>query len=368
MSNTKDQINLFHAILLFIMSVGLMNHVIIIPALIEVSGRDAWISILFAMIVGSLWVWLVFYISNGTNRQHIYVWLKVNLGSYIATIFVLMVGGFMLTIAIVTMTDMGTWTQITFLEKTPRIIIVITFILVCCIAANTSILTIAIANGILLPLVIALGYFVFAANLPEKDYSLLFPIIEHGYRPVWQGMIYSGAGMAEVLLLIFLQHRIKSPIRYRYLIILVVILAYLTLGPVSGGIAAFGPIEAAKHRFPAYELWSLVSLGEFVEHVDFFSIYQWLSGAFIRISLALFIIVDLFNLQKGWKRTSTLVSLSTLIILFTFIPFSDIQFIKFLKTTYLPFSLLFLISCSIFLSVSVFFSNDKKAHHRGIHN
>lgn len=366
MENSNDRISLFHTILLFIMSVGLINHVIIIPALMDVAKRDAWISVLFAIVIFSIWVWLIYYIAKGTGQQNIYQWIKIQISPTVAKLFVFMVCFFLFSTVAVTMTDMTSWTHIMYLPTTPQLIIVISFILVCFLAANTNILTITIANGILLPLVIVLGYFVFAANLPQKDYSLLFPVFEHGFSPMLQGMIYSGAGLAEVFIIIFLQHRLKTPIRYWYLVILIILLGYLTVGPVTGGIAAFGPVDAAKQRFPAYELWSLVHLGRFIEHVDFFSIYQWLSGAFIRISLALFIIVDVLNIETGWKRSLTLLTLAFMIILLTLMPMSDMQFIVFLSNIFLPVSLIFLIACSLFLSACVFIVNRKNSHTRGI--
>ena len=63
------------------------------------------------------------------------------------------------------------------------------------------------------------------------------------------------------------------------------ILMGLTMGPTIGAITEFGPIEAAKQRYPAYEEWGLGSIGRFIEHFDFLSIYQWLTGAFIRVGL-----------------------------------------------------------------------------------
>lgn len=51
-----------------------------------------------------------------------------------------------------------------------------------------------------------------------------------------------------------------------------------------------------------YEQWRLVKLGNYIEHVDFLSVFQWLAGASIRISLSQFLLTDLFPFQKTKHR------------------------------------------------------------------
>ncbi|XRD23741.1 hypothetical protein AABM34_14730 [Lysinibacillus fusiformis] len=60
--------------------------------------------------------------------------------------------------------------------------------------------------------------------------------------------------------------------------------------------------EASKQRYPAYEEWGLVTIGRYIEHLDFFSIYQWLTGTFIRVSFLLYIVADLLKMTGDPKR------------------------------------------------------------------
>ncbi|MFR9721672.1 hypothetical protein ACL00X_20305, partial [Aeromonas diversa] len=72
----------------------------------------------------------------------------------------------------------------------------------------------------------------------------------------------------------------------------------LTLGPTIGAIAEFGPFVAAKQRYPAFEEWRLVSIGRYIEHLDFLSVYQWFVGAFIRLSLLCFLTPDVLQISN----------------------------------------------------------------------
>lgn len=108
------------------------------------------------------------------------------------------------------------------------------------------------------------------------------------------------------------------------------VLIGLTLGPLLGSIAIFGPEEASNQRYPAYEEWRLLKIGKYIEHVDFFSIYQWLSGGFIRISFGLYIIGQLFSFKT--RKRNVLIGISSLItFVAVLLPISDIEFVRFYK-------------------------------------
>ncbi|PKR78094.1 spore gernimation protein [Halalkalibacillus sediminis] len=348
-----EQVKFFYVILLIITSGGLVNHVIIIPALFDTAGRDAWLSIIFSAVALIPWFFLVIFISRKTNKTHLLVWLTKNVNKPIAYIVISLIGVYLFMMSFVTAKDLIIWTHITYLPKTPQFVLFILILIACIFLANTNLRTIAIVNTVLLPIIVILGFFVASTNLPKKDYSMLMPMFEHGIEPALIGMIFSSAGILEVTLILFIHHRIKSKIKYWQVLLLGFILAGLSLGPTAGGIATFGPEEMIKSRFPAFEQWQLVSLGRFIENLDFFSIYQWLAGALIRISLSLYLLMEIFHIPKGKKRTWILILLAVIIISANFIPINDVMFIDFLKFYYLPFNFIFLITLTLTLTILV---------------
>ncbi|MEH6996690.1 GerAB/ArcD/ProY family transporter, partial [Neobacillus drentensis] len=133
-----------------------------------------------------------------------------------------------------------------------------------------------------LPLVSLFGFLVGIGNFSNKNYNLLFPIFENGFDGFFQGFIYTFSGMFEIIFILFLTPYIKDRIKAKWLIFVGFILVSLTLGPLMGAITEFGSVEAAKLKNPAYEQWKLLMLGVHITRLDFLSIFQWLSGAFIR--------------------------------------------------------------------------------------
>jgi hypothetical protein len=138
------------------------------------------------------------------------------------------------------------------------------------------------------------------------------PFLENGWSPVMNGAIYAGGAFVEIFLLLLLQHRLKKQVRAWHIMLLGLVLVYITLGPIIGAITEFGPKEAAKQMVSPYEQWRLVKLGNYIEHVDFLSVFQWLAGASVRISLAQFLLADLlpFRTAKSRGRFISIISLS----------------------------------------------------------
>lgn len=364
------ELSIFHIIFLYVMSSGILNHVIIISPLYAVAGRDAWLSIFFAFFIYLLWVIIIYKVIKTTNKNNIYTWISNNSGKTIAKFIYFLIFIYLFMMCAITMKDMIIWTNSTFLTNTPIAILSITFLLITVAMANTNIKTIAIVNGILLPIVIVLGFFIATVNMPKKDYSLLFPIFEYGFTPILLGSIYVALGMAEVIIVIFLQHHIKGTVKYSHFMIMRILCTWLTLGPVAGGIATFGPVKSSLLLFPAYEQWALGSISRFIEHFDFFSIYQWLSGAFVRISLYLYIIVDMIQIERKYNKRQILFILSCLLLIINIIPLNYNSHFTLLGKYLLPSLLVLLLTISFMLAaITLLYKRRNRQHEQTeIHN
>lgn len=351
-----NQYSLLQMSFVMMLSVGLMNHVLIIPILMDVSARDAWLSIFLATILFIPFFLMLAYITRKTNQSNLYGWLTTHYGKWLAISIAIVISIVLVSTIIVTTRDFMIWTNSTYLNQTPALVIVGIFLIAALYSAIRGIKAVVITSGILLPIVFFLGEFVMLANLPNKDYSLLFPVFEYGFKQTWNGVIYVGAGFVELILLLFLQQYVSTKIKKRHMIFLGLVMAGLTLGPTMGGLAAFGPTEAALQRSPAFEQWRIVRLGAFINHVDFLSIFQWVSGAYIRVALALLIVMELVT----WRRKLVVTVVTIICGLTTLYPIGDIYVLKFLKHTYYPAVLISLLSMTVLLFFLVLFSKQKK--------
>ncbi|NIK78581.1 spore germination protein (amino acid permease) [Paenibacillus castaneae] len=339
MRKIKTNISFIQSVMMIMLSTGLLNHVIIIPILLDAAKRDAWISVLLGGACALVWVFILHFSINKIKKQHLFEWITKAYHPIVSRILAAAASIYLFVICTLTTRDTVYWIHLTFSPDTPILVFTIIFLLLSAINAFMGIHSLANTAGILLPFVVILGFFIMLSNMPHKDYSLLKPMLEHGMKPVWKGAMYAGAGYVEVIMLFFLQHHIKSRLSYRSFMIMILIILGLTMGPIIGAIVEFGPDEADKLRFPAYEEWRLMTIGRYIEHLDFFSVYQWFSGAFLRISLTMFLILDIFQIQNRKLKAWVLGCILSAIVVVTVIPFSDQFFLNMMSLYILPYSI-----------------------------
>ncbi|BCB03540.1 hypothetical protein KH172YL63_16730 [Bacillus sp. KH172YL63] len=216
----------------------------------------------------------------------------------------------------------------------------------------------AIASGILLPLVMIFGIFIALTNTNLKDPSLLFPIFSDGYAPAMKGSIYVLSGLLEIYLIVLIQPYSEGKIKLHHIIVLGLIFAGLMLGPLSASIMEFGPEESVFLRYPAYEQWRILSIGEFITHLDFFALYQWLSGALIRISLFMFLLATLLVNNRRYDYRQSLKILVPLFIVFfclVQINVDTYEFYHFLFKVFFPLTVILFIVQTIISAIMIRF-------------
>lgn len=354
--NQTGSISVLHVIFLSMTVIGLKNHVTIIPSLLQDAGRDSWMSVLLAAAVIFPLFFFFLYIQKGSNREHIGDWLISAIGTVPAASFRYITAVYLLVMAAFTMAEVLQWIAASFLPNTPLVAMLLIYCILCILLVNTDLQTIVIVNAFVLFWVVILGFFVAFTNIQVKDYELLRPFLEHGFRPVLISMMYPASGFIELVLLLFLQHRVKDRFRWYHFAFMLFILVGLTTGPLVGAITEFGPVEAMKQRYPAYEEWGLVAIGRFFEHLDFLSIYQWLTGAFIRVGFLLYIAADLLKWTGDKKKIWNIAGPALFFTSLSLFLMSEHTFLK-LKGDYLLIvTLFFLLLLTGIMTIAAFLS------------
>ncbi|OPA73316.1 spore gernimation protein [Paenibacillus selenitireducens] len=333
------------------MSTGLLNHVTIIPLLLRETHKDGWISVLLALFLSICWIPLLLWIMGKKGTELLFPWLCRQGGKFTAWIITILLIAYLILAAFVTIQDTSTWTKISYLPSTPMLIIAATMVLLSLASALAGIQAIAICAGVFLPVVVVLGYFVMGANFQFKDYSLMLPMLENGISPVIRGLVFIGGGMTELIFVLLMQSHLSKKPGFWGMSILAVILAGLTIGPYLGSIANFGVVNASSMRYPAFEQWRIVTAGKYIEHLDVLSIYQWLSGSFIRISLMFFLMIDLLPLRSLNRRVVAGLVAAAIIILVVIVGKDDFFFVEMLHSFYFPSVTCGLILLSLLLAL-----------------
>lgn len=337
--NKTSNLGFIQLCMVLMLTIGLTSHVIVNPMILDASGRDAWISVIVTGAAFIPWCGVLILIMKKSGQHKLQPWLARCTNPFISWLVVAPIVLQLYFMGGMTVVHTSIWTVTNYLPATPKIVLVTALTLVCAYAAKIGLRAITICSGILLPAVIVLGYFVAISNTPQKDYQQLKPFLEHGWQPVLDGMVYAGSGFSELTILLLLQHHLKAPIRIWKLGILALIIVYITLGPIIGAISEFGPQEAAKQMISPYEQWRLVKLGDYIEHVDFLSVFQWLSGACVRVSLALFLLGDVLPINSNKGRSLFISSVSLSYIVLSMLPINQNEYYLWTYHFYFPISL-----------------------------
>jgi spore germination protein KB len=347
-----------HIYILMIMSTGFLLHVLIVPSLLTASHRDSWIAVVGSIVPFLIWILLLFFVYKKMKDENIISLLFKVINKPIAYIISYLFFLYFLMTAFITLKYTLYWANANYSQEVPSFVVILLFTVICFYASFKGIHTISTMAILILPLVVFFGFLVGLGNVKNKNYSLLFPIFENGYGNFFHGFIYTCSGFFEILFILFLTSYLKDKLKIKWLILISIFLFILILGPLTGVITEFGAVEAQKLKNPAYEEWKLLNLGLNITRLDFLSIFQWISGGFIRISLSMFIANLIIN-HIGTKKWSLPVFYLFLLI-GVLIPWNASSFIFFIQNYYLPFNLIFLLCTMIFL---FFITNLKKRHH-----
>lgn len=344
-------------VFMIMLSIGLFAHVQTIPALLSISGRDSWLAIIATVVPVILWIFFLGKLIKLSAIISVSEW-KENLSPLR---YYLLVGPFVLYLllsAYVTSKDITIWSHISYIPDISYTIIVIVFLFICFIGTQSGTQSLAILSGVLLPLVVALGIFVMTANIKNKNYELLFPMLEDGYMPILNGFIYTMLPLVELFILLIFPHVDKQSITIKKLFLIGGIILGLMLGPTMGAITEFGPTQASQYRYPAFEQWRILTIGNYFSHVDFFAIYQWLAGGVLRTSLYVLLASHLLT-RKKQKKYTVFFSYSVLIIGCLY-RIDQQTFYELVYTIFMPISLLVLTIQLIILFIFLTIQNHKK--------
>lgn len=357
----NQSITLMQLYFILTLSTGLLAHVFIIPILIGVSGRDSWISGILSTLAVCLLLLLFYYVMKVSKKENISAWIEKQFSPFFRYLFTIPMTILLFLIAFITVKDTIIWSTDSFLPRTPQIVSALLLLIVCFLTALVGIKSIAILSGILLPVVLFLGYFVGFVNMKEKEYRFLLPVLEDGLQPVLLGSLYMFGVFAELIMIILLQHQVKNRISRKSIYIFTFFLLYLTIGPLIGGLTEFGVYESKLMRYPSFAQWRLAYIGNYIAHLDFFAVYQWLSGAFIRTALMIYLIPEI-HLMTGKKRVWAISIIFILLIVFVSFPISDSTILSIFEKYYLPlqFMTVFLIILYLF-TLSLIVSKRKGA-------
>lgn len=334
---------------LLLLSIGISNHLVIVPHLLKSSGRDAWLSIFIAYAILIIWCLILYFILKSMKKTPIQKWIEDRIGKFGYWLICAGIVLYLLAAGIIIVYDSIQNIEIFFLPNTPSMFIIFSFIFVSYNAASGGLKTIVYMSVLLLPLVWLLEIAVNIMTSANRDYQMLLPLLTDGIASDIHGIAIILGCSIDLLFILFIQHRLNKPLGYGSIIILLTLLMLLIMGPTIGSITAFGPHYAGTLRFPTFEQWRLVSIGRYISHIDFLAVFQLMAGSIVRTALILLLLSQLISGDLKKPRKSIMIISAIMISLPSLFKFSDIKMHEIVQKQFYIYSLWFGIALTIVL-------------------
>jgi spore germination protein KB len=322
--------------------------------------------VIIGFVPSILWILLIYVILKKLKGMDLLTFLKTKIHPSIYYVTTISFATFLMINAFITFRTTVFWSYENYTFDVPLFVMNLILALICLYGSIKGIHSIGMMALLLLPFVMFLGFLVGIGNVPNKNYTLLFPVFQEDRYSILKVALYSSIGSLETLLLLFVVPFGKKVLRLRWLFLIMFFLSMMTLGPLIGAIAEFNIKTASNMTIPAYDQWRLLSFGKYINRLDFFSIFQWLAGAYIRISLSVFFAhYLLFGMRKKWMLSV----FYGVLLVSNFMPLNTVRFSLLLNQFYYPSALLFLIGfLFLFLVLTIFKMRGKKDDKKELSN
>lgn len=288
---------------LLIMTLPIMGHVVILPLMINVAGRDSVISILLSLPAAFLFGYSIYQLRKSYPNLQPKQLLETLLGSLgskvLRYIFVL----YFLFLTILSFATLVDFVYIGFFPETPVPALIICFLIIFIYTTLKGYKRIALTAGALTFIALITGHTVTLMDSPKKDWSETLPFFEYGWSPSLWGCFILISIWVELLLLLCIPIEIKEKRMFLFWTIGILLNALMMFSTTNGAITIFGLGQASNFTYPAQEIVKIINLG-FIDRFDIYGMILMLFGVYIRCSLFFRIAYD-FSLSENaskWKE------------------------------------------------------------------
>ncbi|MEW6697166.1 MAG: GerAB/ArcD/ProY family transporter [Bacillota bacterium] len=328
----------------------------------QLAGRDAWLSVIVAAAAGSLIVLVQAKLAQQFPGQSLPDYAKTLLGPTAGSLLILL---YLFFLTYITAAIIGELLQISnavFFRRTPEVMISLMLCLTAGYAVFLGIEVVARVVEFSFVVGILVRLLIIVLVMGDMDLARFLPVLEQGPGPVLQGSLRVLGWFGEGVILLFLSHHLQNPAQFGKLMLTAVwfIAFLLILGTAS--IAIFGTHQAAVITFPLFEIIRFPEVG-FIRGIDALIMTVWYAATFIKITVLLYIIMEILKkLTKSKEGSPFMLPMLLVLTVLPVVLFSEISStIDFLTNTWPGFAVTFeLLFPAALLLLTLFRKQGKK--------
>ncbi len=304
----KGRISNIQASMLAITSLTIVGHLILLTVVISHSRQDGWIAAIIGTFLGLFGILSLVKLSQrfpGLTLVEILFKHFSWPGKILGVVYLLY---FFLMVILATRLFAEAYNRI--MAQTPSWAFITVILLLTTFIVYLGLETLGRLNQVMLPVLVIFAIAVVFLTIGEKkEYSNLLPILGNGLYPVSLGSLAVMGWFGEFVIMGMLLPYVQRPeklVKTGVYTALITLLFFL--GPITGPIAMFGPVEAAKMAFPTFSEVRYIVAGEVLNRFDAIAVLFWTVGLMIRIS------IFFYGLALGTAQVLKLKSYQPLVI------------------------------------------------------
>jgi spore germination protein KB len=315
----------WETLFLLLLTLPILGHVVILPLMIDVAGRDAWISIFLSLPFAFLFALAIYFIKIKYRKLNVKKIFKAILGEKFGKVFIFILILYFLFITVVSLSSFIDFVYILFLPDTPPIALIIWFLIFIMYGASKRIKGIALTAGVLAFIALTTGNTITILDSPLKDWGNLKPVLEFGWSPVLIGTLIICSIWIELIFLLLLPVKnAKEKGTFLLWSIGILLNALMMLSTTTGVITIFGLGQAENMLYPAQEIVRIINLG-FLDRFDVYGMVLNGFGTYIRCCLYFRLTYELCTTEKSSRTYKRSIYIFLAFIIAAFSIYLDVE-------------------------------------------
>ncbi len=284
----KKELISIHQFVVLVTLITIGDAILILPTTVtNDAGQDAWLSMILALAIGLLIVYLFIAVGSFYPKLTIIQYNFKILGKWLGSINSVFFLSYLFLSISLYVRELGDFITSKILTQTPIQVISFLFIFIIIIGVRSGLETIARTSEFLFPIVIVTLVVLLTLVLPHVHVDWIKPMMENGVKPLLKGTIVATAFpfMELVVFLMILpninqQEKIKRGFFIGTLIggiilFLVILLCILVLGETV----------TAKNIYPTFTLAKVINVGNIIQRIEGIIAIIWVLTVYLKVTL-----------------------------------------------------------------------------------
>lgn len=261
--------------------------VVALPTLVISEAKsDAWLSFIILTIAGMAVAALIIALGLRFPDQTIVEYSRTLVGRWLGKAIGLVYVAFFIYIDAIIVRELADMVTAGFMPEVPLRVMIVVDIAVAAYAVNAGLEVLARTNEIFLPVLLFIILAVPGLNLDKADFKNLLPVLAEGFSPVARGAFPATVWFAETIVMAMILPAVNLPRQALRGTVLAVALSGAFITAVTIWIiAVLGVGLVATDLFPFLSLGRLVSIADFLERIEWTTMFIWTLGGTIKIGV-----------------------------------------------------------------------------------